>query len=129
MKNISRQKFVNYLSEGIPTLIPEDEVVLFYESLSSFINNAPNGYDAFYEKGDNFLVVSEGWDSHLKILYDNNLIQFRHPGLSKSVRTLSEKNVRKMGEAFVGVLIFLESINPTIDSTLIEEKHYDQWYH
>ena len=104
-----KEKFVKYLTDGIPVHIPEDEVFIFYRELKDFIDNADNKFMAFYEEGENKLTISDISKDYLYVSYEDDKIIFI------------------AGQAFLGVVIFIESITPSEDSNFISAKHNDQW--
>ena len=65
-----REKFVKYLSEGIPISIADDEIPLFYRSLSDYINNTDNDYMAFHQPADDFVVVSDRQHDYIRVVYE-----------------------------------------------------------
>jgi len=120
-----KEKFVKYLTEGIPVHIPEDEVFIFYRELKDFIDNADNKFMAFYEEGENKLTISDISKDYLYVSYEDDKIIFRQPLHANILE--SQENILIAGQAFLGVVIFIESITPSEDSNFISEKHNDQW--
>ena len=120
-----KEKFVKYLTEGIPVHINKDEVHLFYKSLKDFVNDADNNFMAFYLDGDDEVVISDLTKDYLRVNYENDKIVFRQPALGDIKE--STTSIFATGQAFLGVLIFIESIAPSEDSSFISEKYNDQW--
>ena len=120
-----KEKFVKYLTEGIPVHIPEDEVFIFYRELKDFIDKADNKFMAFYEEGENKLTISDISKDYLYVSYEDDKIIFRQPLHGNILE--SQENILIAGQAFLGVVIFIESITPSEDSNFISEKHNDQW--
>ena len=120
-----KEKFVKYLTDGIPVHIPEDEVFIFYRELKDFIDNADNKFMAFYEEGENKLTISDISKDYLYVSYEDDKIIFRQPPHANILE--SQENILIAGQAFLGVVIFIESITPSEDSNFISEKHNDQW--
>jgi hypothetical protein len=120
-----KEKFVKYLTDGIPVHIPEDEVFIFYRELKDFIDNADNNFMAFYEEGENNLTISDISRDYLHISYEDDKIIFKQPPYVNILE--SQENILIVGQAFLGVVIFIESITPSEDSNFISEKHNDQW--
>ena len=120
-----KEKFVKYLTEGIPVHIPEDEVFIFYRELKDFIDKADNKFMAFYEEGENKLTISDISKDYLYVSYEDDKIIFRQPLHANILE--SQENILIAGQAFLGVVIFIESITPSEDSNFISEKHNDQW--
>tara|TARA_R110001599_G_scaffold3741_1_gene20537 strand:+ start:56 stop:439 length:384 start_codon:yes stop_codon:yes gene_type:complete len=120
-----KEKFVKYLTDGIPVHIPEDEVFIFYRELKDFIDKADNKFMAFYEEGENKLTISDISKDYLYVSYEDDKIIFRQPLHANILE--SQENILIAGQAFLGVVIFIESITPSEDSNFISEKHNDQW--
>lgn len=125
MQQSFKEKFVKYLTEGIPVHIPEDEVFIFYRELKDFIDKADNKFMAFYEEGENKLTISDISKDYLYVSYEDDKIIFRQPLHGNILE--SQENILISGQAFLGVVIFIESITPSEDSNFISEKHNDQW--
>ena len=125
MQQSFKEKFVKYLTEGIPVHIPEDEVFIFYRELKDFIDKADNKFMAFYEEGENKLTISDISKDYLYVSYEDDKIIFRQPLHANILE--SQENILIAGQAFLGVVIFIESITPSEDSNFISEKHNDQW--
>ena len=125
MQQSFKEKFVKYLTEGIPVHIPEDEVFIFYRELKDFIDKADNKFMAFYEEGENKLTISDISKDYLYVSYEDDKIIFRQPLHANILE--SQENIMIAGQAFLGVVIFIESITPSEDSNFISEKHNDQW--
>ena len=125
MQQSFKEKFVKYLTEGIPVHIPEDEVFIFYRELKDFIDKADNKFMAFYEEGENKLTISDISKDYLYVSYEDDKIIFRQPLHANILE--SQENILISGQAFLGVVIFIESITPSEDSNFISEKHNDQW--
>mgnify|MGYP003649902328 FL=1 len=120
-----KEKFVKYLTEGIPVHIPEDEVFIFYRELKDFIDKTDNKFMAFYEEGENKLTISDISKDYLYVSYEDDKIIFRQPLHANILE--SQENILIAGQAFLGVVIFIESITPSEDSNFISAKHNDQW--
>jgi len=135
-----REKFIKYLTDGIPVHIPEDEVFLFYNALKDFIDNADNQFMAFYSDGDAELMISDIGKDYLRVRYENEKIVFRQPiqdDVSKfevyvkqheklaKANFEAEGNILMAGQAFLGVVMFIESISPSEDSNFIESIRHD----
>lgn len=125
MQQSFKEKFVKYLTDGIPVHIPEDEVFIFYRELKDFIDKADNKFMAFYEEGENKLTISDISKDYLYVSYEDDKIIFRQPLHGNILE--SQENILIAGQAFLGVVIFIESITPSEDSNFISEKHNDQW--
>ena len=125
MQQSFKEKFVKYLTGGIPVHIPEDEVFIFYRELKDFIDKADNKFMAFYEEGENKLTISDISKDYLYVSYEDDKIIFRQPLHANILE--SQENILIAGQAFLGVVIFIESITPSEDSNFISEKHNDQW--
>ena len=102
-----KEKFVKYLTEGIPVHIPEDEVFIFYRELKDFIDKADNKFMAFYEEGENKLTISDISKDYLYVSYEDDKIIFRQPLHANILE--SQENILISGQAFLGVVIFIES--------------------
>ena len=118
-----KDKFVKYLTEGIPVHIPDDEVTLFYSALKDFIDNADNPFMAFYNDGDKEVVISDLIKDYLRVSYKDDKIIFRQPEFGDIKE--SPTNIFVTGQAFLGVLIFIESISPSEDSSFIDTINHD----
>ena len=118
-----REKFIKYLTDGIPVHIPEDEVFLFYNALKDFIENADNQFMSFYSDDDKELMISDIGKDYLRVSYENEKIVFRQP-IPCDVQE-SQGNMLITGQAFLGVVMFIESISPSEDSNFIESIRHD----
>ena len=121
-----QQKFVKYLTEGIEVHIPDDEVQVFYKTITDFINEAHNDFEAYYLDNDGHVLICDKYIDYIKFCYENNRIIFKHVHASNESYHDSDF-VLNMGLAFLGVVIFIESIAPSEDSLIISRKHHDQW--
>ena len=121
-----KEKFVKYLTEGIDVHIPDDEIEMFYKSVTEFINEAPNEFEAYHLKNEGCVLISDKYLDYIKFFYENDKVLFKHVHATNESFYDSEF-VLKMGLAFLGVLIFIESLAPSEDSALISRKHHDQW--
>ena len=125
-QEISKQKFVHYLTEGIDIHIPPDEVSTFYDLIENFINEADNHFEAYYINDDEKVLICDKYFDYLKFKYENNKIVFENA--QKGAETyLDEDHVLNIGLAFVGVLIFIEQFAPSPDGSCIFPEHYDKW--
>ncbi len=122
-----RERFIKYLSHGIPIHIPDDEVFLFFEKLDEFVNNAGNSFESIYYKGENELVICNGFSEYIRVSYENDHVIFKTTSLTSNPAKMSQEDVRKMGESFMGVVLFLESVSPSEDSKDIPREFHDQW--
>ena len=120
-----KEKFVKYLTEGIPVHIADDEVHLFYKTLKEFIDNADNQFMAFYSKGDDEVTISDIKKDYLRVSYEKDNVIFKQPRYSTIQE--SQESITITGQAFLGVLVFIESMSPSEDSNFISEKYNDQW--
>ena len=120
-----REKFIKYLTEGIPVHIADDEVHLFYKSLKEFIDNADNQFMAFYSKGDDEVTISDIKKDYLRVSYEKDNVIFKQPQYGTIQE--SQESIMITGQAFLGVLVFIESMSPSEDSNFISENHNDQW--
>jgi len=119
------KKFVKYLTEGMPIHIPEDEVFLFYNALKEFFNTANNAFVAFYEDGDEALIISDDDKDYLKVIYSDDNISFRHATPDSILDSPAEIIIA--GQAFLGVIIFIERLSPSEDTELILRSQNDRW--
>jgi hypothetical protein len=120
-----REKFIKYLTEGIPVHIADDEVHLFYKSLKEFIDNADNQFMAFYSEGNDEVTISDIKKDYLRVSYEKDNVIFKQPRYSTIQE--SQESITITGQAFLGVLVFIESMSPSEDSNFISEKYNDQW--
>jgi hypothetical protein len=121
-----KEKFVDYLTNGLPIHIPDDEVTIFYKVLSDFIEKADNEFEGYYLKEDGYVLIADKYTDYLKVSYKDNKIIFQHAN-SVEYKTFDSDTMLQMGLAFIGVLVFIESMTPSTDSNNIAPKHYDQW--
>ena len=121
-----QQKFVKYLSEGIDIHIDDDEVDIFYKTITDFINQAHNNFEAYYFDQDEYVLICDKYTEYIKVSYVNDKIIFKHANNNNELFYDSDFALN-MGLAFLGVIIFIESLSPTEDSLVISPKHYDQW--
>ena len=120
-----KEKFVKYLTEGIPAKIESDDVPRFYEALTDFINEKDNQFFCHHDKTLNEVLVSNVKNDFLRVLYREQKIIFEkvngwHEGEITDY-------VNNIAQSFLGVLIFIESIDPSIDTQIIEGLNHDQW--
>ena len=122
-----RTKFVSYLANGIPVSIADDEIPLFYKALSNYINDAKNDFMAFYGLGDDCVVLSDRQDDYLRVSYEKDKIEFFT--IANQINTQDDplSYQKKLGEAFLGVVLFVESMSPSEDSLFIPEAFHDKW--
>jgi len=120
-----REKFVKYLTEGMSIHIPEDEVFLFYNALEDFINTADNKFIAFYDINDESLVISDIDKDYLRIRYQADKIIFQHADPASMLDTHVDLIIA--GQAFLGVIIFIEQLSPSEDTQFILQRQNDQW--
>jgi len=126
MQKTFQEKFVEYLTNGLPIHIPDDEVRTFYKVLSDFIDNADNEFEGYYLKEDGYVLIADKYTDYLKVSYKDNKVIFQHAN-PEDYRNFDSDSMLQMGLAFIGVLIFIESMTPSDDSNNIAPKHYDQW--
>ena len=122
-----KQKFVDYLVDGLPVSILSEEVPVFYKELDMFVNTAPNDFEASYSSTQNCLSIYDKYTEYLSVSYDDSRIIFRSD-LQQSIQNHPDpETIMKMGEAFLGVIIFVESIAPSADSRVIPGYYRDKW--
>lgn len=126
MNQSFKQKFVSYLTDGLPIHIPDDEVLTFYAVLADFIDKSDNEFEGYYLKEDGYVLISDSYTDFLKVSYKDNKIIFQHAN-PKAYQNFDPESILKMGLAFMGVLVFVENMAPSKDSNNIAQKHYDQW--
>ena len=122
-----QQKFIKYLTDGIDVHIPEDEVDIFYKTITDFINESHNDFEAYYFDKEEYVLISDKYSDYIKFSYSNNKIVFRHVSVNNLNDYHDSDFTLNMGLAFLGVIIFIESMAPSEDSLIISPKHYDQW--
>lgn len=122
-----KAKFTKYLTEGIPVHISEDEVFLFYEALDSFINEASNSFESYYLKGDDSLTICDKYAEYLNVSYEASKIVFRLPTSGTPIPLMTNDDHQLLGEAFLGVLLFVENLAPSGDLKVISEDYLDKW--
>ena len=123
-----RSKFVDYLANGIPVQISEEDRPVFYNELDKFINSSKNEFESFYSKSDDKLFISDKLVDYLSVSYEDARIIFRTTSQTGESSTRDKYVQKKMAEAFVGVVLFVESIAPSGDSNFIPEHLHDQWH-
>ena len=123
-----RDKFVDYLTSGIPVSIASDEVSLFYQQLSESVNDAPNDISALYLKNDDSILLSDNYIDYLRVSFKDDRIIFKTTEFTKHQNMLDAPSAKKMGEAFLGVVFFVESISPSTDSDIIPREYHDKWH-
>mgnify|MGYP003650452268 CR=1 FL=1 len=126
MEQTFKAKFVEYLTNGLPIHISDDEVCTFYNILADFIDNADNEFMGLHLKEEECVLISDQYTDYLKVSYEDNKIIFQHAN-PKSYLIHDSDLMLKVGMAFIGVLIFIESNAPSSDKNNISRKHYDQW--
>ena len=112
----------------MPVHIEESEVFMFYEELDKFINEAPNDYQSLYLKGDDNLTICDKFTDYLNVSYEKSKIVFRLSTSSPEVAFMDEDYRLRIGESFLGVLLFVENMAPSDDIKIISEKYLDKWY-
>lgn len=118
-----KSKFVKYLTEGMNIHIAEDEVPLFYKALSDYVNDADNDFMSFHTTLDDHVLISDKIDDYLRVFYNSGKVEF----LSASPDSREIGYAKRMGEAFLGVVLFIESMSPSEDSKFIPRVYHDQW--
>ena len=126
-QEVDKNKFVQYLTEGIDIHIPPDEVEDFYYYIERFINEADNHFEAYFLKDEEKVLISDRYFDYIKFKYSNNKIIFEHANLGDEHYYTDHDFVLNMGLAFVGVLIFIEQFAPSEDASCIFPEHYDKW--
>ncbi len=121
-----RNKFVKYLTEGIDIHIPEDEVQIFYEMITQFINESNNDFEGIFLKDEENVLIADKYFDYIKFKYSENKIMFEHAHPSDS-HYVDPEFVLNMGLAFVGVMVFIEKFAPSGDVAYIFPQHYDYW--
>lgn len=127
MHGAFRRKFVDYLSDGLPVKINDDEVHNFYDALSSFINKSNTKYGSCYDKIEASVLIFDNHVDYLTVKYENKKIIFRTTSQTSNVRNLDLETTKSLGEAFLGVVLFIETISPSEDSNLIARGYSDKW--
>ena len=128
MNLLFRKKFVQYLANGIPVEISEEDIPIFYKRLDEFINTANNGFESFYIKDEERLFISDKMYDYLTVSYEDSKIVFRTTEQTSIPALLNEHMIRKkMAEAFIGVILFVETIAPSEDSNIIDRIYRDKW--
>ena len=123
-----KSRFAKYLSSGIPVQISDDDQPIFYEKLDKFINLANNDFESIYIKGDNKLAICDKFVDYLIVSYEDSKIIFRTTSHTNFPAMLLEQTTRKkMGEAFLGVLLFIEGLSPTGEIDNIPGEYCDIW--
>lgn len=126
MQQSFKEKFVEYLTNGLPIHIPDDEVLTFYSVLADFIDKSDNEFEGYYLKEDGYVLISDKYTDFLKVNYKDNKIIFKHAN-PNAYQSFDSESILKMGLAFMGVIVFIESMTPSTDSNNIARNHYDQW--
>ncbi len=121
MQQSFQEKFIEYLTNGLPIHIPDDEVRTFYNVLSDFIDNADNEFEGYYLKEDGYVLIADKYTDYLKVSYKDNKIIFQHAN-SQDYRSFDSNSILQMGLAFMGVLIFVENMTPSNDYKNISPK-------
>ena len=128
MNLLFRKKFVQYLANGIPVEISEEDIPIFYKRLDEFINTANNEFESFYIKDEERLFISDKMYDYLTVSYEDSKIVFRTTEQTSIPALLNEHMIRKkMAEAFIGVILFVETIAPSEDSNIIDRIYRDKW--
>tara|TARA_Y100000593_G_C4296676_1_gene331036 strand:- start:1652 stop:2038 length:387 start_codon:yes stop_codon:yes gene_type:complete len=123
-----KQKFIEYLSNGMPVHIPDDEVSLFYKELSKSINNSSKqDFKSTYLKIDDCVVISDKFIDYLKVSYINNKVIFRTTDHTKDQFRVNREVARKMGEAFLIVYSFIEKALMKESSNQHNGSSSDNW--
>ena len=121
-----KQKFTEYLTQGIDIHIPDDEVETFYKMITKFINSAENNFEAYFMELDGYVLICDKFTDYLKFKYEDDkiIIMHAHPN---SEHYYDSEFALKMGLAFIGVVVFIESFAPSEVGSFIAKNHYDQW--
>ena len=123
-----RSKFVEYMTEGIPVEIPPEDQETFYVELDKFINSANNDFESVYNKTMERVSIYDKFFDYLNVSYQDSRIIFMTSNQPAGAFSQIDKETqRKIGEAFLGVVLFVESIAPSEDSNLIPRKYHDSW--
>ena len=124
-----RHRFVDYLVNGMPVSISSEEVPIFYRELDNFINEAPNDFEAAYSRTKDCVEIYDKYLEYLTVSYDDSKIIFKSDIHADLQRHIDPESIMKMGEAFLGVIFFIESISPSADSKSIPRAYRDKWIH
>ena len=123
-----RSRFIEYLTDGMPIKIADDETPIFYQELDKFINTADNDFESSYLKDSEVLSISDKFIDYLTVKYEDSKIVFRTTEHTSLPALLIDPETRqRMAEAFIGVLLFVEGISPSEDSKIIPEVYSDKW--
>lgn len=116
------------MTDGIPVEIPPEDRETFYVELDKFINLANNDFESFYNKSMERVSIYDKFFDYLNVSYQDSRIIFTTSGeIDDSVSQVDREAQKKIGEAFLGVVLFVESIAPSEDSNLIPRKYHDSW--
>ena len=127
MHSAFRSKFVEYLANGIPVQISNEDKPVFYKELANFINKANNDFESFYSERGEELFISDSTIDYLTVSYEDSKIIFRTTSQTSKFKLSDPYIKHRLGEAFIGVVLFVESIAPSSDSGQIPREYHDQW--
>ena len=120
-----KQKFVKYMVEGVPAILASDEVELFYDHLTDYVNQCDNSFSCFPDKKSKSVTIGDEANEYLRVLYEDEKIVFeRVDGYFKGE---PEEYFIKMGQAWLGVMFFLETVSPTGELESVPKVYHDQW--
>lgn len=128
LKEIFRNRFIDYMTNGMPVHIEDSEVFIFYEELDRFINEAPNDFQSYYLKGEDNLTVCDKFTEYLNVSYEESKLVFKLPPGTAGVTFMEGDHKQLVGEAFLGILLFVEKHAPSDDIKVISEGYLDKWY-
>ena len=120
---LTKQNFVDYLSNGMPVQIAQDELDIFYTELESFINQADNEYIALYAKSTEEVILSDNYNDYLSICDSNDRVVFKIPDKRyRDIASLEIETQKIICSLFMGVIIFIEGLLPKKPG-----KNYESW--
>ena len=122
-----RDKFASYLTNGLPVKIENEELPDFYKALDTFVNKSDSDFSSFYIPSDNKLAICDKYIDYLTVSYEDEMLVFRTTDQTSNLRQMDEMTRKKLGEAFLGVVLFVESLSPSEDLHLISRSYSDKW--
>lgn len=122
-----RDKFASYLTNGLPVKIENEELPDFYKALDKFVNKSDSDFSSFYIPSDNKIAICDKYIDYLTVSYEDEMLVFRTTDQTSNLRQMDEMTRKKLGEAFLGVVLFVESLSPSEDLHLISRSYSDKW--
>ena len=108
---LNKELFINFLANGIPVHIKDEEVELFYKSLEKFVNEADNEYYGLYTQLSESVLLSDNFNDYLIVTYSEDKVICKiADSRFKDIKSLDIETRRIIGDLFLGVFVYIEGM-------------------